>query len=300
MPSAPEQLTLAVYEPIIVQPTCDVLLRGADTISAGRFLFAHQHVPARPATVSDDRLWLMMLDLAEDGVCIAAEQKCWVSVSGSLARGAGARPLGCLRGGPGRTAHGRSSSRGWRANLWAVRTTCRYVTAGFLVMVLANIAVVGWAIARFPAIVGGDRIVVVVLDLAILAAYGVGVRVLLRGHPAAGREATIVSVFALGVVLGLVNGADIAREYLVSLPPPWPLADIAAVLLLSLAAFLLVGVLAGNPAGGARAGPCGIRPPMRSTTRSVQRSRTRSSCHSSAPSSVPLAAWSRQGATSVD
>jgi len=121
-------------------------------------------------------------------------------------------------------------------------------------MVLANIAVVGWAIARFPAIVGGDRIVVVVLDLAILAAYGVGVRVLLRGHPAAGREATIVSVFALGVVLGLVNGADIAREYLVSLPPPWPLADIAAVLLLSLAAFLLVGVLAGNPAGGARAG----------------------------------------------
>ncbi len=63
---APEQLTLSVYESITVQPTCDVLLRGADTISAGQFLFAHQHVPVRPATVSDDRVWLMMLDLAED------------------------------------------------------------------------------------------------------------------------------------------------------------------------------------------------------------------------------------------
>jgi len=130
----------------------------------------------------------------------------------------------------------------------------RYVTCGFLVMVLANVVVIGWVLAWFPAILGSDRIVVVVLDLAILAAYGVGARVLLRGQSGSDREATIVLAFAVGVPLGLVHGVDIAREYLLSLPPPWSLADIAAVLLLSLAAFVLAGVLAGNPAGGARAG----------------------------------------------
>lgn len=64
MPDA-EQLTLAVYDQITVQPTRDVLLRDADTISNGTFLFAHHHVPARPATVTNDAVWLTMLDLAE-------------------------------------------------------------------------------------------------------------------------------------------------------------------------------------------------------------------------------------------
>ncbi len=63
---APEQLTLAVFEQITVEPTRDVLLRGADTITAGSYRFAHHHVPARPATVTDDDVWLRMLDLAED------------------------------------------------------------------------------------------------------------------------------------------------------------------------------------------------------------------------------------------
>jgi hypothetical protein len=61
-----EQLTLDVFNTIAVEPTRDVLLRGADAISGGVFLFAHHHVPARPATVTDDRVWLAMLDLAED------------------------------------------------------------------------------------------------------------------------------------------------------------------------------------------------------------------------------------------
>jgi len=135
-----------------------------------------------------------------------------------------------------------------------VRASRRYITSGFLVMVLVNIALVGWAAIRFPAILGGDRIVVVLLDVAILVAYGVGAKVLFRGRPGRGLEATIAAVFALGVALGLVHGADIAREYVVSLPPPWPLVDIGAVLLFSLAGFLLSGVLAGNLAGGARAG----------------------------------------------
>ena len=62
----PEQLTLALFDPIAVEPTRDVLYRGADAISGGVFLFAHHHVPARPATVIEDRVWLAMLDLAED------------------------------------------------------------------------------------------------------------------------------------------------------------------------------------------------------------------------------------------
>ncbi len=66
---APEQLTLAVYDQITVEPTPDVLALGADTISDGRFRFAHHHVPARPATVSDDPVWLAMLDLAEQARC---------------------------------------------------------------------------------------------------------------------------------------------------------------------------------------------------------------------------------------
>ena len=61
-----EQLTLALFDTIAVEPTRDVLLRGADAISDGVFLFAHHHVPARPATVTEDRVWLAMLDLAED------------------------------------------------------------------------------------------------------------------------------------------------------------------------------------------------------------------------------------------
>jgi hypothetical protein len=60
-----EQPTLAVFDTIAVEPTRDVLLRGADAISGGVFLFAHHHVPARPATVSGDRAWLAMLALTE-------------------------------------------------------------------------------------------------------------------------------------------------------------------------------------------------------------------------------------------
>lgn len=121
-------------------------------------------------------------------------------------------------------------------------------------MVLANIAVLVWAITRFPAILGGERIVVVLLDLGVLAAYGVGATFLARSQLGAAREAPITAVFSVGMALGLVHGADIAREYLLSLPPPWPLADIAAVLLLSLMAFMLAGGLADNPPGGAQAG----------------------------------------------
>ena len=62
----PEQLTLDVFNRIAVEPTRDVLLRGADAISGGVFLFAHHHVPARPATVTGDPVWLAMLDLTED------------------------------------------------------------------------------------------------------------------------------------------------------------------------------------------------------------------------------------------
>ncbi len=65
MTVAEQQTTLAVFEPITVHPTRDVLLRGADAISGGSFLFAHQHVPPRPASVTEDRVWLTMLDLAE-------------------------------------------------------------------------------------------------------------------------------------------------------------------------------------------------------------------------------------------
>jgi len=61
-----EQLTLALSDTIAVEPTREVLLRGADAISDGVFLFAHHHVPARPATVTGDRVWMAMLDLAED------------------------------------------------------------------------------------------------------------------------------------------------------------------------------------------------------------------------------------------
>ncbi len=61
-----EQLTLALFDTIAVEPTRDVLYRGAGAISGGVFLFAHHHVPARPATVTGDRVWLAMLDLAED------------------------------------------------------------------------------------------------------------------------------------------------------------------------------------------------------------------------------------------
>jgi hypothetical protein len=61
-----EQLILALFDKIAVEPTRDVLLRGADAISGGLFLFAHHHVPARPGTVIEDRVWLAMLDLTED------------------------------------------------------------------------------------------------------------------------------------------------------------------------------------------------------------------------------------------
>ncbi len=44
-----------------------MLLRGADAISGGSFLFAHRHLPTGPATVTEDQVWLTMLDLVENG-----------------------------------------------------------------------------------------------------------------------------------------------------------------------------------------------------------------------------------------
>lgn len=63
-----DQLTLAMYEPIAVDATREVLARGANAQAhggRGEFLFAHRYVPARPSTVHTDLTWLAMLDLAE-------------------------------------------------------------------------------------------------------------------------------------------------------------------------------------------------------------------------------------------
>jgi hypothetical protein len=67
--SDPAQLTLSLFEPITVKPTWEILTYGADARARGgrrEPLFAHRHIPTRPATVRNDTVWLAMLDLAED------------------------------------------------------------------------------------------------------------------------------------------------------------------------------------------------------------------------------------------
>jgi len=67
--SDPTQLTLSLFERITVTPTWEVLTSGANAHTRGgrgKPLFAHQHVPTRPASVRNDTVWLAMLDLAED------------------------------------------------------------------------------------------------------------------------------------------------------------------------------------------------------------------------------------------
>jgi hypothetical protein len=62
-----QQLAFSLHEPIHVEPDPTVLFSGANARrrTTGP-LFAHQHVPAHPASVRDDQTWLRMLDLAED------------------------------------------------------------------------------------------------------------------------------------------------------------------------------------------------------------------------------------------
>ena len=62
-----QQLAFSLHEPIHVEPDPTVLFSGANARRRTMGpLFAHQHVPVRPASVRDDQTWLRMLDLAED------------------------------------------------------------------------------------------------------------------------------------------------------------------------------------------------------------------------------------------
>jgi hypothetical protein len=63
------QLALALFAPLLVEPTAEVLRCGARARGdrgRGELLFAHRHLPPRPSTVAEDPTWSAMIDLAEE------------------------------------------------------------------------------------------------------------------------------------------------------------------------------------------------------------------------------------------
>jgi hypothetical protein len=54
-----------LFVAITVEPTWDVLYRGAAATENGQPLFPHRHITTRPTTVRNDQVWLAMLDLTE-------------------------------------------------------------------------------------------------------------------------------------------------------------------------------------------------------------------------------------------
>jgi hypothetical protein len=87
----------------------------------------------------------------------------------------------------------------------------RALWLGMLAAVGLNVALVGVAASRYPAVLAGGRLPWVVADVAILLAYGaVGTMVVGKGAKAP----RLWRAAGLGVAAGAIQSADFAREYL--------------------------------------------------------------------------------------
>ena len=120
--------------------------------------------------------------------------------------------------------------------------------------VALNLALIGLAVARYPAIFGAERVPFIVVDVAILLGYGAAAWGVARIADQRTVRA-LASATWLGLVAGVLQGLEIAREDLVAADPTTALATGLLGLLAMFALFGLAGVLArAGPRGGALAG----------------------------------------------
>jgi hypothetical protein len=120
--------------------------------------------------------------------------------------------------------------------------------------VALNLALVGLAVARYPAIFGAERVPFVLVDVAILLGYGAAA-VAIASIADTGTVGALTSASWLGLVAGVLQGLEIAREDLVAADRATALASGLVGLLAMFVLFGLAGVLArAGPRGGAMAG----------------------------------------------
>jgi hypothetical protein len=123
--------------------------------------------------------------------------------------------------------------------------------------VVLNLALIALALARYPSIFANERIPGVVADVILLVAYAVVPYVV----------ANKVNVFAttalqraswLGAGIGVLQAADITREYLLDVPlglaRPVALISLGGVMIVTLAVFGLAGAQTKNASAGALTG----------------------------------------------
>jgi hypothetical protein len=107
--------------------------------------------------------------------------------------------------------------------------------------VAVNLALLGVALGLHPSIFGAERIPVVIGDVALLVAYAVTVTAWSRQRGPRFEAATL-----LGVAGGVIQTADIVREYLVDGTPLLNLVAGLSALLVVLALFAVAGLGAGS------------------------------------------------------
>jgi hypothetical protein len=117
-----------------------------------------------------------------------------------------------------------------------------------------NAAAIAAVLMRFPVIFGAERRLWVVLDLAVPFVYGAfAVAVARNADPS--RARALRQATWLGLIAGVVQGADIAREYLLNVAPGPSFAIGLAGFAVMAACFALAGARAGTDLGrGALAG----------------------------------------------
>lgn len=128
------------------------------------------------------------------------------------------------------------------------------VVGAMLAGVALNLALVGLALVRYPAIFGAERVPFVLMDVAILSVYGAFAVAMARIA-----DEQIIKALAtaswLGLVAGVLQGLEIVREDLVEADRTTALVTGLAGFLAMLALFGLAGFMAGvGPRGSAVSG----------------------------------------------
>jgi hypothetical protein len=132
--------------------------------------------------------------------------------------------------------------------------TAAALTAPMLTGVVLNLALIGLAIARYPAIFGAERLPFIVVDVAVLLGYGAAAVGAVRIADKRTVRALATATW-LGLVVGALQGLEIVREDLVAADRTTALVTGLVSLLVMFALFGLAGVLAREgPRGGALAG----------------------------------------------
>ena len=123
-----------------------------------------------------------------------------------------------------------------------------------LIAAAVNAVAIAAVLIRFPVIFGAERRLWVLLDVAVPFVYGaVAIAVARNAEPS--RARALRQATWLGLIAGVVQGADIAREYLLNVGPGPSFAIGLAGFAVTAACFAIAGARAGTGVGrGALAG----------------------------------------------